>query len=81
MASWRPAVDLEAAASAADEDELTWRSPGETSGPRKLQRVELEKWKMFENVGFKMSEFGSMGNASQTMTANRHMDQNDISCR
>ena len=31
MASWRPAVDLEAAASAADEDELTWRSRRETS--------------------------------------------------
>lgn len=32
MASWRPAVDLEAAASAADEDELTWRSRREASG-------------------------------------------------
>ena len=32
---------------------------------RKLQRVELEKRKIFENVGFKMSEFGSMGNAKQ----------------
>lgn len=48
--------------------------------PRKLQRVELEKkttvWKCWIQDEW-IWEYGKC----QTMTENRHMDQNDISCR
>ena len=78
MASWRPAVDLEAAASAADEDKLTWRSQqknfrllGCFFGLKVLENSREWNWKkgeQNENVGYKLNEFRVYGKC-QTMIA------------